>query len=243
MRRFLSLFTMLMLSGVLAFAQNRVVTGKVTDASGAPIPFATITETGVRNVVVADANGNYSIRLRGTGGVTVSAIGYNATTNDASGSDVTVSLVRGEGALQEVVVTALGIQRQRKDLGYATAKVSNAELTQSSPVNVANGLQGKVSGLNVTSVNNGVFEDVKINLRGIRSLTGNNNPMLLLDGVQTSLNFLSSINPQDIQDVTILKGASGAAIYGPDARNGVIVVTTKRGGTRTNPTITLSRTT
>ena len=77
MRRFLSLFTVLMLSGVLAFAQNRVVTGKVTDASGAPIPFATVTETGVRNVVVADANGNYSIKLRGTGGITVSPGGLS----------------------------------------------------------------------------------------------------------------------------------------------------------------------
>jgi TonB-linked SusC/RagA family outer membrane protein len=243
MRRFLSLFTMMMLCGLLSFAQNRVVTGKVSDASGVAIPFATVTETGTNNVVVADANGNYSIKMRGKGGLTITATGYNSMTTNAPGNDGSATLARGEGALQEVVVTALGIQRQRKDLGYATAKVSNAELTQSSPVNVANGLQGKVSGLNVTSINNGVFEDVKINLRGIRSLTGNNNPMLLLDGVQTSLNFLSSINPQDIQDVTILKGASGAAIYGPDARNGVIVVTTKRGGTRTTPVITLSRTT
>lgn len=243
MRRFLSLFTMLMLCGVLAFGQGRVVSGKVSDEKGIAISFATITETGTKNVVIADVNGNYTIKMKGNGGLTITATGYNTNTTSASGNDGSISLVRGEGELQEVVVTALGIQRQRKDLGYATAKVSNAELTQSSPVNVANGLQGKVSGLNVTSVNSGVFEDVKINLRGIRSLTGNNNPMLLLDGVQTSLNFLSSINPQDIQDVTILKGASGAAIYGPDARNGVIVVTTKRGGTRVNPVVTLSRTT
>jgi outer membrane receptor protein involved in Fe transport len=218
MRRFLSLFTMMMLCGLLSFAQNRVVTGKVSDASGVAIPFATVTETGTNNVVVADANGNYSIKMRGKGGLTITATGYNSMTTNAPGNDGSATLARGEGALQEVVVTALGIQRQRKDLGYATAKVSNAELTQSSPVNVANGLQGKVSGLNVTSINNGVFEDVKINLRGIRSLTGNNNPMLLLDGVQTSLNFLSSINPQDIQDETFLKGASGASINGPHAR-------------------------
>jgi TonB-linked SusC/RagA family outer membrane protein len=243
MRRFLSLFTMMMLCGLLSFAQGRVVTGKVSDASGVAIPFATVTETGTNNVVVADASGSYSIRMKGNGGLTITATGYNAMTTNAPGNDGSATLARGEGALQEVVVTALGIQRQRKDLGYATAKVSNAELTQSSPVNVANGLQGKVSGLNVTSVNNGVFEDVKINLRGIRSLLGSNNPMLLLDGVATPLNFLSSINPQDIQDVTILKGASGAAIYGPDARNGVIVVTTKRGGSNTKPVITLSRTT
>ena len=116
-------------------------------------------------------------------------------------------------------------------------------MTQAAPVNVANGLQGKVSGLNVTSVNNGVFSDVKINLRGIRSLTGNNNPMLLLDGVPTPISYLSSLNPNDIADVTILKGSSGAAVYGPDARNGVIVVTTRKGGRGGKPTITLSQTT
>lgn len=234
---------MLMLCGVLAFAQTRVVTGRVTDGSGNGVPFATVTETGTRNTVVADASGNYQIRVTGNNGLSITATGYKATTATIVGNTAITAMDRSEGALEEVVVTALGIQRQRKDLGYSTAKVSNSELTQSAPVNVANGLQGKVSGLNVTSVNNGVFEDVKINLRGIRSISGNNNPMLLLDGVQTDLNFLSSINPQDIQDVTILKGASGAGIYGPDARNGVIVVTTKRGGSRTTPTITLSRTT
>jgi TonB-linked SusC/RagA family outer membrane protein len=243
MRRFLSLLTVLMLCGVLTYAQTRVVTGKVTDETGNVIPFATILETGTKNNVVADQNGNYTIKMRGNGGLTITATGYNAITTDAAGNSGSVSLVRNKTAeLTEVVVTSLGIQRQRKDLGYATAKVNNAELTQSSPVNVANGLQGKVSGLNITSINNGVFEDVKINLRGIRSLTGNNNPMLLLDGVQTPLNYISSINPQDIQDVTVLKGASGAAIYGPDARNGVIVVTTKKGGSKQNPTVTFSQT-
>ncbi len=243
MRRFLSLFTMLMLCGVLAFGQNRVVTGRVTDANGAAIAFATITETGTGNVVVADGSGNYTIRLRGNGGVTITATGYTATSTNAPGNNGSVSLVRGEGTIEEVVVTALGIQRQKKQIGYSTAKIGNDELIQAAPVNVANGLQGKVSGLNITTLNSGVFEDVKINLRGIRSLTGNNNPLLLLDGVQTPLSYLSSINPQDIKDVDILKGAASAAIYGPDARNGVIVVTTKQGSANGAPVVTLSRTT
>jgi TonB-linked SusC/RagA family outer membrane protein len=244
MRRFLSLFTMLMLCGVLAFAQGRVVSGRVTDEKGAPISFATISENGIKNVTSADGDGNFSLKIKGTGSVTftVTAAGYKPATATPVGNSAVIVMERSGEALQEVVITALGIKRQRKDLGYSTARVTNEELTQSSPVNVANGLQGKVSGLNVTSVNNGVFDDVKINLRGIRSLTGNNNPMFLLDGVQTDLNFLSSINPQDIADVTILKGASGAGIYGPDARNGVIVVTTKRGGSSNNAVVTVSRT-
>ncbi len=243
MKRFLSLFTVLIFSGMLAFAQTRTVSGTVIDQDGNRVPFATITESGTNNVVVADGSGSFQIKLTGTKGVTVSAVGYNSADAVVSGNNVTVAIARGQGELQEVVVTALGIQRQRKDLGYSTAKVGNEELTQSSPVNLATGLQGKVSGLNVTSLNSGVFDDVKINLRGIRSLTGNNNPMLLLDGVQTNINFLSSINPQDIQDVNVLKGPTAAAIYGPDARNGVIVVTTKKGGNKGTPVVTLSQTT
>ncbi len=244
MTRFLSLFVLLMLSGTLAFAQGRVVTGTVTDELGAPVPFATVKEVGVpNNTVVADANGVYKLTTKGkNNSVLITSAGFEARVIDVSDGKGSAALV-GTGALQEVVVTSLGIQRQKKEIGYSTAKVSNEELIQAAPVNVANGLQGKVSGLNITTLNSGVFEDVKINLRGIRSLTGNNNPLLLLDGVQTPLSYLSSINPQDIKDVNILKGAASAAIYGPDARNGVIVVTTKQGSSNGKPTVTISQTT
>jgi TonB-linked SusC/RagA family outer membrane protein len=243
MRKLLFLMTAFLLS-VCAWAQPRTLKGKVVDAQGAPVAFATITETGTRNAVQANANGDFTIQVPENASITISASGFESQTLAATANISSVALVRNNAQLQEVVVTtALGIQRQRKELGYATAKVNNAELTQASPVNVANGLQGKVSGLNITSVNNGVSEEVKINLRGIRSLTGNNNPMLLLDGVPTPLEYLSSLNPNDVQDVTILKGASGAAIYGPDARNGVIVVSTRKGGRAGQPVITVSQTT
>lgn len=228
--------------GILAFAQGKVITGTVTNELGKPVPFATVTEVGTKNAVSADAQGKYSITTQGRGNtVLITSSGFESKVVDAQGGTASVSLV-GTGALEEVVVTALGVQRQKKEIGYATAKVSNEELTQAAPVNVANGLQGKVSGLNITTLNSGVFEDVKINLRGIRSLTGNNNPLLLLDGVQTPLSYLSSLNPQDIKDVNILKGAASAAIYGPDARNGVIVVTTKQGSATGKPTVTVSQT-
>ncbi|RYD94800.1 MAG: SusC/RagA family TonB-linked outer membrane protein, partial [Sphingobacteriales bacterium] len=162
-------------------------------------------------------------------------IGSNTVVNATLSSDLQT--------LNEVVVTALGIQREKKDLGYATTNVTAREITQASPVNVANGLQGKVSGLNITTINSGVFEDVKINLRGIRSLTGNNNPLLLIDGVPSQLSYLSTLNPNDIESSSILKGASAAAIYGPDARNGVIVITTKKGSADGKPEITLKNST
>lgn len=129
----------------------------------------------------------------------------------------------------EVVVTALGQTRQPKELGYSMTRVRSAELVQAAPVNMQQGLTGKVSGLNVQTVNNGVFADTRITLRGIRSLTGNNQPMLILDGTPIALGYLSSINPNDVQDVTILKSASATAIYGPDGVNGALIVNTKKG--------------
>ena len=196
---------------------------------GEVLPFATILETGTRNATKADGEGFFSIKIKEGSQITVSAVGGEPVTMTPGAGAITVTL-KSTGQLSEVVVsTTLGIQRQKKELGYATTKVGAAELTQAKPIGVATGLQGKVSGLNVTTVNNGVFADVKINLRGIRSLLGDNNPMLILDGVPTPIGFLSSINPNDIQEVNIIKGTSGTAIYGPDGRNGAIVITTKKG--------------
>jgi TonB-linked SusC/RagA family outer membrane protein len=244
MRKIASLLTVLMLFCALAYGQVRTVTGTVRDNNGQPVPFATVTETGTRNATTSDANGVFRISIQQASTLTVTSSGFTQRVLTPGAAGTQDIVLESNGNLSEVVVTtALGIQRQRKELGYATAKVTSEQLTQASPVNVANGLQGKVSGLNVTSVNNGVFEDVKINLRGIRSLTGNNNPMLLLDGVPTPLAYLSSLNPNDIQDVTVLKGSASAALYGPDARNGVIVVTTRKGGRGGQPVITLSHTT
>lgn len=131
--------------------------------------------------------------------------------------------------MSEVVVTALGQTRQAKELGYSVSRVFSNELTQAMPVNLQNGLTGKVSGLNIQTVNNGVFGNTRITLRGIRSLTGNNQPMLIIDGSPIDLSFLSSINPRDIINVTVLKSASATAIYGPDGVNGALLIQTKKG--------------
>lgn len=131
--------------------------------------------------------------------------------------------------MSEVVVTAMGQRSRPKSLGYTVSVVRSNELTQAKAVNLQNGLTGKVSGLNVQQVNNGVFGDTRITLRGIRSLTGNNQPMLVLDGAPISISYLNSINPNDINDVTVLKSASSTAIYGPDGVNGALLVNTKKG--------------
>jgi TonB-linked SusC/RagA family outer membrane protein len=224
-----------------AWAQKLVVTGKVTDSKGAAISGASVREKGTKNGVSADNAGNFSLSVAPGATLQISGAGFMLKEVKAS-ETVSVSLEDDVSNLSEVVVTALGVQRQAKDLGYATAKIKSSELTQGKAVNLQNGLTGKVSGLNITTVNSGVFGSTKINLRGVRSLTGNNQPMLVVDAIPTPLAYISSLNPNDVQDVTILKGASAAAIYGPDGVNGVIIVTTKK-GTKGNPTITISNTT
>jgi TonB-linked SusC/RagA family outer membrane protein len=224
-----------------AWAQKLAVTGKVTDSAGAAVAGASIREKGTKNGVSADNAGNFSLSVNPGATLQISAAGF-ATKEVKATESVTISLSPDVSNLSEVVVTALGVQRQAKDLGYSTAKIKSAELNQAKTVNLQNGLTGKVSGLNITTVNSGVFGSTKINLRGVRSLTGNNQPMLVVDAIPTPLTYISSLNPNDVQDVTILKGASAAAIYGPDGVNGVIIVTTKKGA-KDKPTITLSNTT
>lgn len=244
MRKNASLVLMLMLLCTLAFGQSRTVTGTVRDENGNPIPFATITEAGTRRATTADENGNFTISVGENARLSVSATGFANQSLAVSGTTAAFTLTRGEGNLQEVVVsTALGTRRQPKELGYSVAKINNKELTQATPVNVQNGLTGKVSGLNITSTNNSVIGDTRITLRGIRSLTGNNQPLLVLDGSPVPLNQLNRLNPNDIEDITILKGASAASLYGPDGVNGVIFVKTIRGSRSGKPQITVSNST
>lgn len=242
MRKLLSFLTVLILGTVLAHAQSRVITGRVTDESGAAVGGASISIKGTATGVSANANGDFRINARTEDVLIITSTNYGTKEITIGSESVyNISLSRQSALIDEVVVTALGVQRQAKELGYSTAKVKAAELTQAKVVNLQNGLTGKVSGLNVSTTNSGVFADTRITLRGIRSLTGNNQPMLVLDGVPLALGFLSSINPNDIQDVSILKSSSATAVYGPDGVNGAIVVTTKRGN-RGRPAITFSHT-
>ncbi|MFN8291035.1 MAG: SusC/RagA family TonB-linked outer membrane protein [Chitinophagaceae bacterium] len=241
MKRFMLLFTSLMLSA-LVFAQNRTITGTVTDDKGEAVPGASVKNKNTTTLVFADNNGRFRVQAK-TGdvleitGSTIEQAEFRVGTED----NITITVKNKVTIGVEVVVTALNQSRQPKELGYAVSKIKTAELTQARAVNLQSGLIGKVSGLNITTTNNSVFENTKINFRGIRSLTGNNQPMLVIDGVPTPLNLLSSLNPNDVQDVNLLKGASASAIYGPDGVNGVIVVRTKR-GTKGKPVITVGTT-
>ena len=241
MRKFLSMIFLLATVMVL-HAQQRTVTGTVRDENGEPVGFVTVTETGTKNAVQANEKGEFSINIAAGSAITFSATGFDPQTTIATGNSISITLQKADQQMQQVVVTALGQSRQAKQLGYATARVKSSELTQGAPVNLQNGLTAKVSGLNINTTNNGVFAQTRITLRGIRSLTGNNQPMLILDGVPIALSFLNSINPNDVADVNILKSSSATTVYGPDGVNGAIVVTTKR-GIKGKPQVTLSHNT
>ncbi|WEK35811.1 MAG: SusC/RagA family TonB-linked outer membrane protein [Candidatus Pseudobacter hemicellulosilyticus] len=241
MRKILSLLAVLVLFTVPALAQPRFITGQIKDNQGDPIPFTSVTVKSSGRGVTSDENGNFRIQAS-TGDVLVfSAVGAQTSEVTVGASDVLNVTLTKTGNLEEVVVTALGVQRQARELGYSTARIRNSELNQAKTVNLQNGLTGKVSGLSITTVNSGVFEDTKINLRGLRSLTGNNSPLLVVDNIPTPLSYITTLNPNDVQDVNVLKGASAAAIYGPDGVNGVILVRTKRGSSG-KPTVTVSHT-
>ena len=232
----------LLFTCIITTAQSKLITGKVINEKNDPVAFASVKIKNSKAGVSADAQGSFSINAKPTDVLVITATGFTAKEISVGNqSDLSVMLIAGNSELSAVVVTtALGIQRQAKDLGYATTTITNKTLTAGKSVNVQQALNGKISGLNVSTVNSGVFENAKITVRGIRSLTGNNEPMLVVDGAPTPLGYLSSIPPGDVASLTVLKSAASAAIYGPDAVNGVIIITTKKG--TKNPTVTLSTT-
>jgi TonB-linked SusC/RagA family outer membrane protein len=231
----------LMLCITQVFAQNRTVTGTVTaKEDGLPIPGASVKVTGTNRGTQTNTAGKYSLTVTPGQSITISFLGsVTQTIPVGTRTVIDVSLAPSSNQLNEVVVTtSLGIKRPKSELGYAVAQITPKELTQTNVTNIANGLTAKVAGLAVYSLDNGVDPNVSIVLRGNRSLEGNNTALIVLDGVPIPSATLSSINPNDIADVTILKGAGSAALYGSEASNGAILITTKRGTADSKPVIT-----
>jgi len=241
MRKFVSLLAVLVLFGVTAFPQVKSVTGKVTDQQGQAVPFVTVRIKSSKGGVAGDADGSFSIKAKQGDVLVISGAGVTPKEVVVEGFNLTILVSRKESTLNEVVVTALGIQKQAKSLGYSTQKIDGKDLVAAKPIDLSNGLTGKISGLEINTVNNGLFAPTRITLRGNRSLTGNNTPLLVVDGA-IFYNDISTINPDDIQDVTVLKGSSASAIYGSDASNGVMIITTKHGVRSARPVINVSST-
>ena len=234
----------LMLCITQVFAQNRTVTGTVTaKEDGLPIPGVTVKVKGSTVGTQTNTAGKFTLSVPTGATLVFSFIGYENLQIPVSGETVKAQLTLSSKQLGEVVVTgALGIKHQAKELGYAATTVSAANLTETHPTNFTNGLTAKAPGLVISTVNNGLNPDTRFTLRGNRHITGNNFALVVLNGVPVSPSEVNSINPDDIESVTILNGSGAAALYGSEASNGALVITTKRGTANGAPVITYSNT-
>ncbi|MEM1324831.1 MAG: SusC/RagA family TonB-linked outer membrane protein [Bacteroidota bacterium] len=207
---------------------QQTVSGQVTDPGGSALIGVSVVEVGTSNGTVSDLNGNYSITVQDGASLQFSYTGYE-TTSVEIGNQSTINIALSEGvALDEVVVTALGISREKKNITYAAQNVATEELSQARELNVVNSLAGKVAGLTVSQSGAGVGSASRVILRGNRSIAGSSQPLYIVDGVPI-LGDISDINPDDIASISVLKGPNAAALYGNRANNGAIVIETKRG--------------
>jgi TonB-linked SusC/RagA family outer membrane protein len=259
----LLLCLLLNLCFVVAMAQQKHVSGTVKDANGNPIAGVTYHIKGTNISGATDENGNFSVDVKDANAV-IEFTSVNFTSKEVAvgtGANLNVVLTEGNNSLNEVVVTALGIRKQKKSLGYAVQEVKGQTLVEAREVNLVNDLSGKVAGLQVVRSGNGPGGSSQIVLRGNNSLTGTSQPLIVVDGVpmdnytgrvgigstndfwNPSLdmgNGLSDINPDDIASVSVLKGPAAAALYGSLGGNGVILITTKTGKKQTGLGVTVS---
>jgi iron complex outermembrane receptor protein len=247
------LVLLLLTLSVTAFAQDVVVNGRVTsELDGTPLPGVSVLEKGTSNGTSTDSDGNYTLRTHANSTLVFSFIGFG-TQEIEVGTRTTVNAALAEDITQlgEVVVTALGIKKEQKALGYSVSTVNADQLTQAGTTNFATALYGKAAGLKITTAPGGSGSAVNVQIRGINSLNYNQQPLYIVDGIvirndgqygadgannnnydkdqRIRGNGILDINPTDIESVSILKGASASALYGSDASSGVIVITTKKG--------------
>lgn len=241
-----NLFTLFLLMLVtFSLSAQKTIKGTITSTDGETLIGVTVQEKGTSNGVLSDFDGVYQLTVADGATVLFSYTGfapYEVTVGDADAYDITLK----EGVdLDEVVITALGISREKKSLTYASQEISGDELTEVKDVNAINALTGKTAGIQINRSGSGVGGSTRIVLRGNKSLS-NNEPLIVIDGVpmnngrqgdQANLfggsidsgDGISNVNPDDIESMTVLKGASAAALYGSQAANGVILITTKKG--------------
>ena len=255
--------------GTISYAENpsaaqsqqnfRTVKGKIIDENGQPVAGAGVLEENTRNGVNSDIDGNFSLKISDEHNIVISFIGYETVViNPAGKSDFQIQLTPDSKLLNEVVVTALGIKRDAKALGYSVSEVKGASLVEARENNIMNSLSGKIAGLQVSGSGNGSMGSSRIIIRGNNSLAGNNEPLVVIDGVpmnnfnggqstgqwsgSDSGNGLTDVNPDDIESISVLKGAAASALYGTRAGNGVIMITTKKGnGSRKGLGVTVNQ--
>ncbi|MFT3949860.1 MAG: SusC/RagA family TonB-linked outer membrane protein [Agriterribacter sp.] len=259
MRKILMLLAVLLQWSVLAIAQTKTITGQVLDEKGTPVPYATVKLKGNTSGVAADENGRFSIQAGSSATLIISAAGFNvqevAVRDQTS---ITVALAPSS-SLQEVVVTALGIKREKRMLTYTTQEVTGGALIDAKQDNLVNAMAGKVSGVQITNSSGQPGSSSQIVIRGNSSLKGDNGALFVIDGVPMdnseagnpdgplsaggTSNRGIDLDPNIIESITVLKGAAATAIYGSSASRGAVIITTKNGrgaGATTKPTVSVS---
>ncbi len=239
-----SLVVLLVGTTGLAFSQN-IVTGTVEDADG-PLIGASVLVKGTTVGTITDMDGQFSIEAKVGDELEFSYMGYTSQTVKVTGKTLNVTMSENTEVLSEVVVTAMGIKRDRKALGYEVGEVKGEELTKAGNPNAATSMAGRVAGLVVSETAGGASGSTRVVLRGATEMTGNNQPLYVIDGVpMDNTNFgsagkeggydlgdgISAINPDDIESMSVLKGPAAAALYGSRASHGVILITTKKAAT------------
>ncbi|MEQ6119662.1 SusC/RagA family TonB-linked outer membrane protein [Reichenbachiella sp. MALMAid0571] len=220
------------------------ISGKVTDENGQGLPGATVVVKGLSTGTTSDLDGNYKMTAPDDGIIVVSYVGYvTQEVQVGARSEINIQMTPDAQQLSEIVVTAFGIEREKKALGYSVQEVSGDELVEAREINVANSLKGKVAGVFVNSSSGGPGGSSFVQIRGSSSLGGDNQPLYVVDGIPISNDNLNQtnifagrdfgdgikdINPDDIESISVLKGPSAAALYGSRGANGVILITTKK---------------
>tara|TARA_B100000902_G_scaffold50623_1_gene57358 strand:+ start:144 stop:1271 length:1128 start_codon:yes stop_codon:yes gene_type:complete len=234
---------------------QKTITGVVSDNDGLPLPGATIVVDGTSTGVTTDFDGNFSINAEEGDTLNISYVGYQ-TQSVVVGSQDTINISLEQGnELEEVVVTSLGIKREAKALGYAVQSVSTEDITNSGANSAIDAMVGKVAGVQITRSSGSVGGGSRILIRGVTSMIGNNQPLIVVDGVRSnneSLNSGSStagtsvsnrlmdLNNEDIASINVLKGAAATALYGTSGSSGVVVITTKKGQASTKMNVNFS---
>lgn len=216
-----------------ARAQEKQIKGLiVSQKDSLPIANASVIITGTKIGTKTDDQGSFTLTVPGKfNSLTITAIGYQEQLIDLK-SDVSLLplyLVNSDNSLDEIVITAGGIATKRRTEGYASTIINSQQLTQAKAPNIGSALNGKVAGLQINAITGGVNPNIRLVLRGNRSLLGDNTALLVLDNVIVPSSLLSNLNPEDIQDINVLNGAAAAALYGADASNGAVIITTKKG--------------
>ena len=229
---FLTLFIALIVQ--ISFAQEKTISGTVTDSNGR-LPGVNIIVKGTSNGTETDFDGNYSIKANVGDVLVFSFVSMKTVEKTVSTTNkIDVLMVEDENLLQEVVVTAIGIKRKPDEITTANQVVKADELNQAANPDAVQALAGKVSGLQINTTSNGLNPNSTITLRGPRSISGNNSALVVIDNIISTQGILSSLDPNIIESINVMKGPNGAALYGERGGSGVIIVTTKKGTKSSN---------